>query len=135
MTLGKKGFQLGNTLGIKGRTPGFKTQVRNWLEENPNRFAEIMDLIELHGKGRRVIECPNCHTEIPDLMSGKLEALTYQADRIKGKPTSKIGLDEDTGKQVALAAYIELCKLQDKQLKEGYNGEEGTVEVTDAEDA
>lgn len=134
MPKGLKGFQKGNTLGKKGRPLGIKKQVRNWLAENPNRFAEVMDLIEQHGKGRRVIICPKCKTEILDPISGKLEALTYEADRIKGKPKATVGIDEEDRDLLKAATVVEFYKLMDshdrKELVEGRQ-EEGISEQVD----
>ena len=113
-------FKLGNP-GGPGAPKKLKTQVKDRIKEHPYAVAALMQV--LYDKG----------------IDGDRECAMYVIDRIKGKPTSKIGLDEDTGKQVALAAYIELCKLQDKKQIGGYiDGEViegGAVEVTDAEDA
>ena len=105
-----------------GRQKKLKTQVKDWIKEHPYAVAALMEV--LYEKG----------------IKGDRECAMYVIDRIKGKPTSKIGLDEDTGKQIALAAYIELCKLQDKKQIGGYiDGEytetEGTGQVEEAETA
>ena len=120
-----------------GRPKSIKTRVRNWLEENPNRFAEVMDVIESMGRGRRHIICPNCKKEILDPISGSLEANIYTADRIKGKPTAKIGLDEADRELLSAHTVLEFYKLMDAHkrdatplLKEGEYGQEGANEVT-----
>jgi len=118
-------FQKGNKLGIKGRTPSIKTQLKRFEERHPEAYDELMEVLFSSG------------------MDGHSLDAQYVIDRLKGKPKATLGIAEEDKGLLTVQTVLAFRKMMDedrKQLKEGYiegedREEEGTGEVADEEDA
>ena len=106
-----------------GRVASRKTQLKRFEERHPEAYDELMEVLFQSGKDGHSLDAQ------------------YVIDRIKGKPTSKIGIDEADKDLVTASLVLEHRRRLDelKRLGEGYiEGEiveERPVEVANAEDA
>ena len=108
---------------VGGRKPSIKTQLKRFEEKHPEAYDKLMEVLYDSG------------------LDGHSLDAQYVIDRLKGKPTSKIGIDEIDKELLTVATVLAFRKLVDTNLlEEGsidgeYTETEGAIEVTDAEDA
>lgn len=120
-------FKWGGKREGAGRKAGIKTQARRWEEENPNAYAELMDILMSVSRGTETRKCPHCKGEIVIPKPVDIEGIKYIIDRIKGRPKATIGIAEDDKELLKASTYIEFCKLMKPNLlEEGKDGQEGT---------
>ncbi len=90
-------FEKGH-IGIGGRPKKIQTLVKDFIKEYPQAVEQLM--LTLYEQG----------------INGDTEAAKYVIDRIKGKPRSNIGIEDETKDLLAATVYLKLCELQDKQI-------------------
>jgi len=101
-----------------GRNRKLKTQVKDFIKEYPQAVEALMKMLYERG------------------IKGDVEAAKYVIDRIKGKPKATIGIAGEDKELLTAATVLAFRRMMDnKQLEEGTDGQEGTIEVTDEEDA
>lgn len=103
-----------------GRKPSIKTQLKRFEDKHPEAYDKLMEI--LYEKG---------------LEGSSLDA-QYVVDRLKGKPTAKVGLDEADRELLSVATMLEFYKMLDthdrKELKEGEYAIQGEGLNSEGED-
>ena len=124
-------FSSGHNGAFEGIVQGVKRQVKDWQEEHPRAYGELMDTLLSRAQGRYVVTCPHCHQTFKDTVVGDSEAARYIIDRIKGKPRQQTELDIKGGERLPAAYAVAVFQLfTDKQKQiEAAPGDDGGHET------
>ena len=104
-------FQKGNKLGIKGRTPSKKTQLKRFEERHPEAYDQLMEVLFQSGKDGHSLDAQ------------------YVIDRIRGKPKATVGVAEEDKALLTAQTVIEFMKLRRENAIQGQIEETGSSTV------